>query len=271
MLAKLLKHEWKSTYRLLVITHGAMLVSALLGRIIFTLAVSTEVPVTLAAGGAYVILFFFGIIGVSTATTICLLMRFYRNLFTDEGYLMHTLPVGAGHLIWSKFIIFYFWCLLDTVILIGCLSLFFLTPRSTPVVIDVLNKCYTLLLAELGGSEIKSTLYIVLCIPLATAEQILLMYFSITLGSLMTKHKVLGAVGCYLAIMAATFTLNMVIVLIFCGNYFDVVLKASQSGSYPVFLGLKNTFYFSLLQPVILGAIFYKATHYIITKHLNLE
>ena len=35
-------------------------------------------------------------------TLILTIQRFYKNLLTDEGYLMFTLPVSTGRLIWSQ-------------------------------------------------------------------------------------------------------------------------------------------------------------------------
>ncbi|MCR1839542.1 hypothetical protein [Murimonas intestini] len=271
MLGKLLKYEWAATYRLLLMIHGAMIFLALLGRFIFTMFVSAEVPFSLFAGGAYVFIYVLGIVSVSISTTIYLLMRFYKNLFTDEGYLMHTLPVNPGQLIWTKFIIFYIWCFIDVAVLIGCLALFLLTPHSAVIFQNYFSEISAAMVSEFDGSSVKCIAYLSLLIPLSTAVQILMMYFSITLGSLMAKHKVLAAFGSYMAILAGSSTVNMIITTIFWKDYFKVLTDAAMVGNYYTFAGLNATFIPSLITQVILGAVLFKATHYIISKHLNLE
>ena len=42
--------------------------------------------------------------------------RFYKNLMTDEGYLMFTLPVSRSQLIWSKLIVSMAWGILSAVL-----------------------------------------------------------------------------------------------------------------------------------------------------------
>lgn len=271
MLGKLLKYEWSATYRLLLIIHGVMLLLSLLGRLLFTMFVSADIPFSLFAGGAYVLFYIFGIIAVSISTTIYMLTRFYRNLFTDEGYLMHTLPVSPGQLIWSKFIIFYVWCFVDIAVLAGCLVLFLLTPHSATVFTEAFSKLSEALLIEFGGSGTKCILYISLLIPLSTGVQIIMMYFSITLGSLMAKHKVLAAFGSYVALLAGASTLNMIVTTIFWRDYFKVLTDVAMIRSYSTFAGLNATLIPNLVMQVILGAVLFKATHYIISKHLNLE
>ena len=50
-----------------------------------------------------------GMIAVTVMTTVVMVLRFYRNLLRDEGYLMHTLPVSVHSLVWSKLIVSLCW------------------------------------------------------------------------------------------------------------------------------------------------------------------
>ena len=49
-------------------------------------------------------------------TLVLMVYRFYKNLMTDEGYLMFTLPVSRSQLIWSKLMVALAWGVLSAVL-----------------------------------------------------------------------------------------------------------------------------------------------------------
>ena len=117
MLGKLLKHEFRATRRtMLAILLGSLAASAVgFGLVILCLhpsllpAVEGEVfgvlrtiayvPLTLIIIASYI----FGFAS-SMIVLIFILMRYYKNFFSDEGYLTFTLPVTPHELLWSKII-----------------------------------------------------------------------------------------------------------------------------------------------------------------------
>ena len=64
-------------------------------------------------------------VGISFATSLLTAIRFYKNLFSDEGYLTLTLPVTRGQHLFSKTIVGTAWCLLDQLLLLGSIFLIF--------------------------------------------------------------------------------------------------------------------------------------------------
>lgn len=97
MLGKLIKYDLKSTSRILVIIHVFLILSALFMRFLITGRV--EEDLFMASGGSdvfytlLVMVYTLVIIGASFATCMVVAIRFYRHLFSDEGYLTNTLPV----------------------------------------------------------------------------------------------------------------------------------------------------------------------------------
>ena len=63
--------------------------------------------------------------------TIYFAIRFYKNLYTDEGYLMHTLPVKPWMLIVSKLTIGTIWFYLIDLLLVGAITLITLIALPT--------------------------------------------------------------------------------------------------------------------------------------------
>ena len=58
------------------------------------------------------------LIAVSLGITIYLAVHFYKTMYTDEGYLTHTLPVGGRELLWSKLIPMAAWSLLTMLVVV---------------------------------------------------------------------------------------------------------------------------------------------------------
>ena len=102
MLGKLMKHEFKTTSKVILPLYLILVVLTIFARIfaqsLFTAENSNIDSIGFGLfGGLSVILYILGLFAVSIASFIYLLVRFYKNLFGDEGYLMHT-PVSYTHL-----------------------------------------------------------------------------------------------------------------------------------------------------------------------------
>ena len=69
-------------------------------------------------------LFLILLVAVFVTSFIMMIIRFYKNLLTSEGYLMFTLPVSVSKLIWSKLIVIVIWMILSVIVgVIACLIL----------------------------------------------------------------------------------------------------------------------------------------------------
>lgn len=107
MLGRLLKHELRATARIFVPVYLA----AFSVNLIFLLSrnagdeyLTVKMVMSIMVG-----------IGYLATLLVWLIMavgRFYQSMFTDEGYLTHTLPVSTNKLVLSKLLISIFWYLL---------------------------------------------------------------------------------------------------------------------------------------------------------------
>ena len=91
MLKKLTKHELYATGRIFLPIYAIMLLLSLINRVLFGID-NISRPLNTLRGfmvAAYVI----SIIATLVVTFVIMILRFYRNLMSDEGYLMFTLPV----------------------------------------------------------------------------------------------------------------------------------------------------------------------------------
>ena len=109
MLGKLLKHEFRATGRTLLPVIGAVVLLAALANISIRVLNVTDSTFLTILFGLIVAAFVIGIIAAMVMTAVVMVMRFYRSLLKDEGYLMHTLPVSVHSLVWSKLIVSLVW------------------------------------------------------------------------------------------------------------------------------------------------------------------
>ena len=98
MLGKLIKYEFKATGRILLPLYGALLVFALINRLLFRSSLDETINNTFGTiGGIANILSVFAygctMAAVFVVTFFVIVQRFYKNILGDEGYLMNTLPV----------------------------------------------------------------------------------------------------------------------------------------------------------------------------------
>ena len=109
MLGKLLKHEFRATGRLMLPALGAVLVLAVLANFSIRFIQVTDSTFLTILFGLVIGAFGIGMIAAAVMTLVLMILRFYRNLLRDEGYLMHTLPVSVHELVWSKLIVSLVW------------------------------------------------------------------------------------------------------------------------------------------------------------------
>lgn len=93
MLKKLYKYELYSLFRNLLPIYAAVLGFALLSRL--TLLIKTDNTLLQIPAGISTTVYAFSIIAVFVVGMVVVVMRFYKNLLSGEGYLTFTLPFTA--------------------------------------------------------------------------------------------------------------------------------------------------------------------------------
>ncbi len=192
MLRKLIKYDFKALSRYLIVIHAMLLITAVLGRLLFVGRLMSD-PGRLSNAGAiatiigiiiYVILFMTAVFGTMLMIAIC----FYKNLYSDEGYLTHTLPVTRGQLLISKTVSGSVWMLLDMMMVI--LSLFILV--LTRPVLDSFSSYWDELLSAMGFPAStgygKILLAFAVLFIVSAVSNVVLIYVSITIGQLFSNQ-----------------------------------------------------------------------------------
>ncbi len=279
MLRKLIKYDFKALSRYLIVIHAMLLITAVLGRLLFVGRLMSD-PGRLSNAGAiatiigiiiYVILFMTAVFGTMLMIAIC----FYKNLYSDEGYLTHTLPVTRGQLLISKTVSGSVWMLLDMMMVI--LSLFILV--LTRPVLDSFSSYWDELLSAMGFPAStgygKILLAFAVLFIVSAVSNVVLIYVSITIGQLFSNHRVLGAVVVYFVINTIVSIISSVAGSAYSMSTFShaadessFVMMVNDGVIYQVYARL---FLFSLVLEIILAIGAYTVTYLLMQKKLNLN
>ncbi len=194
MLAKLLKYEFKDTARIIPLFYLITLIFA--GMVLSAKTLDIEwFQVTTSA-----LLLLLGI-AVSVITFVIIVMRFYKNLFSNEGYLMFTLPVKPYMLLTSKTIVSFFWMILSYGVSIGALytSMYGLGAMGE----------LSLISEELTKYGLDKAIYFIIpVVLLATLYFLCQIFFAITISNRSTFHN-LGVAGAFLIYIVTNIILQI--------------------------------------------------------------
>ena len=209
MLKKLFKYDFKSVWGLWWIVALALPGVSIVGASAFRIGMATVESMPFIG----IICFFaFGIsiIAVLASFVVTMLLvyqRFYKNLYTDEGYLTFTLPVSRRDILFSKTLNSMIWQFFHFLLLIGCIFIYLLI--APPTESGILNLApIGEALSFVGEALGKAGAWLIAYIPLAILMLLASLFWSvvlielcITFGSILaTKHKIVMSVLMYYVI-----------------------------------------------------------------------
>lgn len=279
MLGKLTKYEFKATARIFLPFYLAVFGVTLVNKCFILINDKAELSGIIETVFTLVqaIMMLAGIVMIAATlflTFFMIVQRFYKNLFTDEGYLMHTLPVKAGNHILAKLITSSVWTIASVLVVILAVFLLVASGEVIDFIKDFFSSLPELIKAfeQTFGINFYWTLSAVIALAvIALPCNILIFYLSITLGSvLLPKHKIGGAFVGYLIIYTATQMVTGVFLIlsafVFGGNA-EVIFESSV----PPAKYLYFYFGFMALSILITGITCYFVSVHIMQKKLNLE
>lgn len=279
MLGKLIKHEWLSTWKVPTILCIYLGILTILGCISFLSPIwKTDGYIISIVAVLSLVLYILSLFAISITIFVYFIVRFYRNMYTNEGYLTHTLPVKPYEHILAKGLIYFIWILITLIAMFSSVALLIITAVSSVdgdimyIIWDALNEVSLAELGELWHKTFGMSLGAHLFITIVTAiisliYAILMIYTSISIGQLFNKHKVLASFVTYAAI---NFIIQIISSIIQIPTY-KLALDSTFADS-SSFLGVFSYSTISgLILNVVLTIVFAFVTEYITRKKLNLE
>lgn len=201
-------------------------------------------------------------------TLFIAVMRFYKGLLKEEGYLMHTLPVKPWQLILSKGAVTGVMVLIS--IVVGAVSIVLLNlVGNVSYVADIFKAfgegLHRYPIAWLYGFE---------CLALAVLgilAEVFKIYAAFSIGQLSGKHRIILSVGAYVGIgiafmLLATKVIDWLVnpILVVSDKALDIM---AENGSSLIQYGVIGILVYLAVQIVI----YYFVSERILSKRLNLE
>lgn len=200
MLSKLLKYEFRDTARVIPFFY---LIVLTLTVMVFT---SKQLEIGWFIVTSSTLLIIFGIATV-VITFVLIVLRFYRNLYSNEGYLMFTLPVKPVLLLASKVIVSYIWIIAGCLIAFGsiCISLYgFGVGKSE----------FDDIIFQMQIYGLEKIVYAIIPVFLLSALYLLAqIFFSITFANRPALHGL--GIGAAFLVFLATYVILQVVQAIF--------------------------------------------------------
>lgn len=262
MLGKLIKYEFKATGRTFVPLYGAILLVACVQR--FFGRSSQGVFEELNQLGDFTTIALVGLfMALSVLTLVVTIQRFQKNLLSDEGYLMFTLPVKARSLIIAKMIVAVTWVILSVVVGVVTFIILFATrafwAQVGPVVSEFIAQMMIILQNETGRMGLFVIVQFMLAAFLIYIQFVVAIYLALAIGQFPSFQKYRTA-----ASFIAFFVINMVI------NWITGMTMLTGLDTTMAINPTRSLFMGNIMAAVLIVVMF-EGTHYILKKHLNLE
>ena len=258
MLKKLIKHEFKATYRFYVPIYIALAALLALACIFLTVIDHFDVnemflSITLPLGA---IVGFLAIIFTVLSPYIFICLRFYRSTATREGYLTFTLPASTNQILFSKFLVSFLWAVLTITVTLFALFVLCAVGFDSEITFMAIRQFlrsetfdFTTILSFITG-------YI---------NSILAIYASISLGQFVRDHRIIASIAFYAAIYTVQQIVSLVVLIpVMIGNGIfskGDTLNYSDTGMLTII---------SLIISVVFSVIFYVISERILDRKLNL-
>lgn len=269
MVKKLFKHEFLAYARVMTVVYAILLVVATASRMIQiyeddSIAYSIVSTISYITYGVSI----FAVLGFGFVFAIT---RFYKNMFTFEGYLSFTLPVTSAQHIWVKSVTaLCFGCMtLIAVFLSGCII------TAGEVLVEIFKA-----LGYIWGKVFEVAKYhavlvaieVVILLLVFTFTSYLLSYMFISIGQLFKKNRILAAVGAYFVYYIITQIISSIFLIVvseFVPS--SVLVKLSEFIELHPYASIHTGIWGMSLLAGLLASICFLVVRAITTKKLNLE
>ena len=210
MLGKLMKYDMKYMARILPwIYLGAGVLSGIVA-LLSALSIKSGADVFISYALITAIPLFLTIAAISVCSTIFMMVRIYKNMFSDEGYLTFTLPVKKSSIIWSKLLTGAVWNVFGFLVTIGSIALpvvviLTVAAKSSPdasaylaLIWEYISAVFRMLKAE--PDFILSTVTLVLQGIVSLFSTSALFLLACSLAQRLNKNRGIASVGIYLGL-----------------------------------------------------------------------
>ena len=260
MLGKLMKHDIKNMGRLLLPLNAIVLLMTLIGIILRATGLFHLENVGPLLG-ILLTTYIVGMVVIVVVSYFYPIIHYYRNLFSRQGYLTFTLPVSTWKILLSKTVVGFGWYLVNigvAIFSVWAITGFLRIPS------DYLANINSYLVGEVGMSFSTLMGWTVGITLTSLLWSLLTAYFSVSIGQLYAKHKIIASVVAYIAIYIVMQTLITIVILPF-------LFRGVVAGGPSIHTVVSVSFYSTFIFTIVFSALFFIFSGIIIKKKVNLD
>lgn len=294
MLGKLFKHEWKSINKVGGVLTLIVVIVTIIGCIMLQLPAMTSLisgssnmeedvmVIWFMMGFISFMIYLFMLMGATYGLFIFLGVRFYRTMYTGQGYLTNTLPVTGRQLLISKICVSGIcYLILEVVVVVSMFALMsalFSGLLSGELEAEGFTSMWDFWMTafreigpmyeELGMNWTGYLIAMIIAVLIAPFSSMAILFGSITVGQLSKKHKGVMGVLVYLGVCFLNMIITSVIQVISMVKM-SMDILADPYGD--VNMNLNGTMYSALIMSLAMAVVLYFVSHHILTKKLNMD
>lgn len=207
-------------------------------------------------------------VGMFVMTCIMMIQRFYRNLLSEEGYLMLTLPVKPWKHIVTKLLVSMLWIVASGIAALISILIIALQKGDLTRIIVESAAFFQHVYQRLGASVYLYSIEIIIGILISLASAILIVYASIAIGHLFSQHKMLASFGAFILLNTISQILFMLLtseIANFCN------IHVSSKDFISMQSVIQQVIAYGIVFTGLLCAAYFAVTNHILSKRLNLE
>ena len=265
MVKKLFKHEFHAMWRSMTPMWVVLLGLSLMGRLIHLF--ETDNLIYDIVSSSSVFFYVVALIACVASPLIFAVIRFYRNMFSGEGYLTFTLPVTTNQHLWVKLTV----AVATELVTLVAVALSVIVVTFGDLTVEIGKAIWYLFKMSVEQWGAHFPLYAVeavVAVFVVITVEILLFYCCICIGQQVSKHRVLGAVGAYFGIYAIGQVLGTIAVIM--ATFIEMRPLVEWVLEHPF-----ATIHIALCGGIVLctacGVLYFAVSHWLMTRRLNLE
>ncbi|NWO19221.1 hypothetical protein [Leptotrichia sp. oral taxon 223] len=275
-LGKLIKYDFMDVSKLIIPFYIGMGVMGIVIRIFWFVLLNEKIDERVRIStGVFQVMSYFGyaiaIIGIILMTYYAVIIRYYRSIYGNEGYLTNTLPIETYEIILAKLLTFLSWFVVNGIIIF--FTFWFIIPvegifKANIFRPEVLREIEMFLRHSVGTALIIG----IISMLVMTIEKILFLFLCVSIANMVKSYRILTGIGAYIILGGIIGLIKQVILTftyIFDKNYGNY--DNSEWEVLRTFENVFNTNLGMLFTSIVFSVILFFVVNYLLKNKLNLE
>jgi len=263
MLGKLWRQEVKTQGRMVCGMFGVLGIATILLLALYFISQLADVRLFGIVFAITCSIYAITVIVVVVVNFVYLCFQFYRSMYSEQGYLTHTLPVETTQILNVKVAVSFGYMFLTGVLSILSFAAIGMAVDSMQAgeLLELIGRGIHETAEELGVPGAVFVLFVLLMFGLGCLDSLLLFFAGSSIGQLFHRSK--GACGIAAGIVLYYCSQIISVILVFLGYVVFVQLSAAREAVWAMAGGC--------LLAISWSAVYYMICRVIVQKHLNLE